>query len=107
MSQTFVHLPVDRIIFGAGALSELPQVVERLGVKRAFIITGRTLATKTEWISRGQGLLGDRCAGVYGEAGQHVPKHRRASSGDEPATGPRPRRDPGNPEGGPVTLTPT
>src|SRR3990167_7376546 len=74
MTQTFVHLPVDRVIFGAGSLSELPQAVERLGVKRAFIITGRTLATKTEWISRVQGLLGGRCAGVYGEASQHVPK---------------------------------
>ena len=74
MSQTFVHLPVDRVIYGAGSLADLPQAVERLGVKRAFVITGRTLATKTEWISRVKGLLGDRCAGVFGEASQHVPK---------------------------------
>src|SRR3989304_8626356 len=74
MSQTFVHPPVDRVIYGAGALGELPQAVERLGMKRTFIITGRTLATKTELISRVQGLLGDRCSGVYGEASQHVPK---------------------------------
>jgi alcohol dehydrogenase class IV len=74
MSQTFVHLPVDRVIFGAGALSDLPQAVERLGMKRAFIITGKTLATKTEWISRVQALLGDRCAGVFSETSQHVPK---------------------------------
>ena len=28
MAQTFVPLPVDRVIFGAGALSELPPAVE-------------------------------------------------------------------------------
>src|SRR3972149_2504603 len=82
MTQTFVHLPVDRVIFGAGALGELPQAVERLGVKRAFIITGRTLATKTEWVSRVQGLLGDRCAGVDGGASRNgsAPPQRRGGS---------------------------
>lgn len=74
MSQAFVHLPVDRVIYGAGSVGDLPQVAERLGATRAFVITGKTLATKTEWISRVQTLLADRCAGVFADTSQHVPK---------------------------------
>ncbi len=30
MAQAFVHLPVDRVIFSAGALSELPPAFDEL-----------------------------------------------------------------------------
>ncbi|MBI4588956.1 MAG: iron-containing alcohol dehydrogenase [Candidatus Rokubacteria bacterium] len=74
MSQAFVHLPVDRVIYGAGSLADLPKEIDRLAVQRAFVVTGQSLATKTEWISRVQDLLGDRCAGVFARASAHVPK---------------------------------
>lgn len=30
MSQSFVHLPVDRVMYGAGALNELPPAFDEL-----------------------------------------------------------------------------
>lgn len=74
MIRTFVHLPVDRVIHGIGALADLSKEIERLGVRRAFVITGQTLATKTDWISRVKELLGRAQAGVFAGTSAHVPK---------------------------------
>ena len=74
MSQSFVHLPVDRVIYGAGALADLPREVERLGKRRALVITGNSIATKTGLLDRVVGLLADRCAGTFTGSVQHVPR---------------------------------
>jgi alcohol dehydrogenase len=74
MTQSFVHLPVDRVIYGAGALAGLAGEVERLGRRRALVITGTSIATKTGLLERVTGLLGDRCAGAFSGSVQHVPK---------------------------------
>ncbi|MEK7879008.1 MAG: iron-containing alcohol dehydrogenase, partial [candidate division NC10 bacterium] len=74
MSQSFVHLPVDRVTYGAGALADLPREVERLGKRRAFVITGNSIASKTGLLDRVVSLLGDRCAGTFAGSVQHVPK---------------------------------
>ena len=67
----FVHesLPA-RIVFGAGALAELPAEVERLDLRRAL-----TLATpqQRESAERTAALLGGRSAGVFTEAEMHTP----------------------------------
>lgn len=76
MTREFVYLPVDRVIYGAGALTNLPQQMDRLGVQRAFVVTGQTIATKTELLDRVKGLLGPRLVGVYPRAGEHVPRSR-------------------------------
>ncbi|MBI3969392.1 MAG: iron-containing alcohol dehydrogenase, partial [Chloroflexi bacterium] len=72
-SGVFQFLPVDRVVFGPGKLDELPRQVEQLGASRAFVITGRSLATKTDLVRRVEALLGERHAGTYAETGQHVP----------------------------------
>lgn len=74
MSQSFVHLPVDRVIYGIGALAELPREVERLGKRRVFVLTGTSIATKTGLLERVVGLLGGNCAGRFSGCVQHVPK---------------------------------
>ena len=67
----FVHesLPA-RVVFGAGALAELPAEVERLDLRRAL-----TLATaqQRESAERTAALLGARSAGVFTEAEMHTP----------------------------------
>ena len=86
----FQFLPVDRVVFGPGRVSDLAEEVERLGGERAFIITGRSLATKTDHVRRVEQLLGDRHAGTYAETRQHVPSrdvieaaaHARAAGAD-------------------------
>lgn len=73
LTGVFEFLPVDRVLFGPGQVEALPEQVERLGARRAFVITGRTLATKTDLVRRIEKLLGQRHVGTYAEARQHVP----------------------------------
>jgi maleylacetate reductase len=76
MSRAFVTLPSDRVIYGAGALMDLPREMDRLGLSRAFVITGQTIATKTALLDRVKTLLGLRFVGAYTRAGEHVPRTR-------------------------------
>jgi alcohol dehydrogenase class IV len=66
---TFEPLPW-RVIFGVGALDELPDEVERLGATKALVLcTPEQRATAEEVASR----LGDQSVGVYDGAVMHVP----------------------------------
>ena len=69
----FRFLPVDGVLFGPGQVESLPTELERLGGRRAFIITGRSLATKTDIVRRVERLLGERHVGTFAETRQHVP----------------------------------
>lgn len=67
------YLPVERVIFGPGQVETLPQQVDRLGGRRVFVITGQSLATKTDLVQRVEKLLGERHAGTFADTKQHVP----------------------------------
>lgn len=69
----FAHSP-ERIRSGVGIVEVLREEVERIGGSRALILTGNTLATKTGLVKRLEGILGDRCAGVFPGTKQHVLK---------------------------------
>jgi alcohol dehydrogenase class IV len=71
-SGVFSLLPLDRVLFGPGVLGNLPAEVDRLGCRRVLVLTGTTLATKTDLVERIRALLGDRCAGVFTDTVQHV-----------------------------------
>src|SRR5919206_1010914 len=73
LTGVFQCLPVERVLFGPGRVEALGEEVDRLGGRRAFIITGRSLATKTDIVRRVEQLLGERHAGTYAETRQHVP----------------------------------
>jgi alcohol dehydrogenase len=66
-------LPVEGVIFGPGKVAELPAQVDALGAGRVLVVTGRSLATKTDLVRRLEGLLGTRHVGTYAETKQHVP----------------------------------
>ncbi len=59
-----------RVVFGAGALARLGEEIERLGARRALV-----LSTPEQADSAGQvaAMLGDRAAGVFARAVMHVP----------------------------------
>jgi len=59
-----------RVVFGAGCLDELPREIERLGAKRAIVLSTPEQAAQGEDVAR---RLGDRCAGVFPRAAMHVP----------------------------------
>ena len=76
MNRSFVYPLADRVVYGAGTVGELPVQLARLEARRAFVITGQTVATTTKILDRVKDLLGPRLAGVYARSGEHVPRSR-------------------------------
>jgi len=74
ISGNLMFPPQEKVIFGQGAVSQLADEIDRLGRKRAFVITGTTVAKKTDLLTRVQEVLGPRLAGVYFPISQHVPR---------------------------------
>ncbi len=68
-SFTYTQLP-GRVVFGVGALEELPREIERLGAKRALVLSTPEQRTQAEDIAR---RLGSRAAGIFARAVMHVP----------------------------------
>ncbi len=71
MVERFIYngLP-SRVIFGSGTLAELPAEVDRLGARRALILT---TPTRTGWGNAIATRLGNRAAGVFSGAVMHTP----------------------------------
>jgi maleylacetate reductase len=59
-----------RVVFGAGAIAKLPEEVERLGAKRALVLSTPEQRDSAEQVAR---ALGARCVGTYDKAAMHVP----------------------------------
>ena len=70
----FAFLPQERVIFGKGSVAQLATEIDRLGCQRAFVITGTTIATKTDLLRRVQEVLGPRFVGVFYPIAQHTPR---------------------------------
>ncbi|MGD9951051.1 MAG: maleylacetate reductase [Burkholderiales bacterium] len=60
----------SRVVFGAGCIEQLPDEVERLGVKRALILSTSEQANSAREVMK---ALGARAVGVYDKAMMHVP----------------------------------
>ena len=59
-----------RVVFGPGAIAELPREIERLGARRALVLSTTEQAASAERVAA---LLGERAAGVFARAVMHVP----------------------------------
>ena len=59
-----------RVVFGAGALAKLPEELDRLGAKRALVLSTPEQKESAESVKR---ALGARAAGLYDKAAMHVP----------------------------------
>ncbi len=59
-----------RVVFGSGALSRLPEEVEKLGARRALVLC---TPEQTALAERAAHALGASSAGVYPKAAMHVP----------------------------------
>lgn len=70
----YFFLPQEHIIYGPGSLAGLADEVTRLAGKRAFVITGQSLATQTDIVSRVEQGLGALHAGTFSGIHQHTPK---------------------------------
>jgi alcohol dehydrogenase class IV len=65
----YVGLPA-RVVFGVGALAELPRELERLGAQRALVLSTPEQVAQAEDIAQ---RLGRRAAGIFARAVMHVP----------------------------------
>jgi len=69
--QSFIHQTnPSRVVFGAGTLAWLPEEVERLGARRALILSTPEQVASAERVAV---LLGERAAGLFPKALMHVP----------------------------------
>jgi alcohol dehydrogenase class IV len=59
-----------RVVFGAGALAQLGEEIERLGAKKALVLSTPEQRASAERVA---GLLGARAAGIFDRAVMHVP----------------------------------
>jgi maleylacetate reductase len=60
----------SRVLFGAGALAELPREIELLGARRALVLSTPEQAASARRVAE---LLRDRAVGVFAKAVMHVP----------------------------------
>ncbi|PWR21645.1 iron-containing alcohol dehydrogenase [Zavarzinia compransoris] len=68
----FTLLPMDDVYYGPGSIAHLGPVLEALGVRRALLVTGRTIAGSTDYVGRVAAAAGGRIAAVFSESVQHV-----------------------------------
>ena len=59
-----------RVIFGAGSIAQLPAEIDRLGSKRALLLSTPEQKASVDEVAK---ALGSRVAGIYGKAAMHVP----------------------------------
>lgn len=62
-----------RLHAGTGALGNLPREVKRVGARRAFVICGRSVATRTPLLQQVASLLEGRYAGAYTYLSKNAP----------------------------------
>ena len=71
-SREFNLSGLERVVSGPGSVERLPHELERRGLERAVVVTGRTLGASA-LLDRVTGPLGRRCVAVFTDARQHVP----------------------------------
>jgi maleylacetate reductase len=70
----YLFLPQEHILFGTGSINRLADEVRHVGGQRVLIITGHSLATKTDVIATITQQLGTLHAGTFVGIRQHAPQ---------------------------------
>ena len=73
LNGTFEPPVPSKVIFGQGRAEDLPSELDRMGSRRAMVLSGRSIAEKTDTVNRVASLLGDRCVAVYSNLPQRAP----------------------------------
>ena len=62
-----------RVVFGDGKYDLLKDEIQKLGGKRALVLSGRTVAETTDSVQRLNGALGEMSVGTYSGLTQRAP----------------------------------
>ena len=71
-SGEFNFTRLERVIYGPGKVEVLGRELERRGLSRAVVVTGKSLG-RSQLLDQVTGALGTRCAAVFKGSQQHVP----------------------------------
>ena len=72
-SGQYIPTPLQKVLYGRGVIQSLPTLLADLGCKKAFIVTGSSLQSKTPVIQQIEQILGDKCVRTYSKIAQHAP----------------------------------
>ena len=70
----YSYLPIERVRFGQGSIGRLSDELNRLGSRRPFLITGKTIAEKTDLCQKVEDSMGRKLAGIFSGIKQHAPQ---------------------------------
>jgi alcohol dehydrogenase class IV len=70
---SYLFLPIDKVIYGPGTVSQLTDEVERLDAQKVFVASTSSIAEKTDLLQRVENLLGKRFVGSFSKIRQHTP----------------------------------
>lgn len=72
-SGEYTYVPIERVHFGLGSINNLRNELDRLGSRRPFLVTGQSIAQKTDLVARIERASGRKLTGVFAEIKQHAP----------------------------------
>ena len=72
-SGEYTYLPIERVRFGPESSRHLSEELDRLGCKKPFLVTGRTIFDKTSLVSKVEESSGRKLVGVFHGILQHAP----------------------------------
>ena len=72
-SGEYTYLPIERVYFGSGSIGNLRNELDRIASQRPFLVTGQSIATKTDLVATVERASGRKLAGVFSEIKQHAP----------------------------------
>lgn len=70
---TYAYLPLERVVFGQPAAQAAAEEATRIGARKVFIVSSRSLSRKTDAIRKIQQALGERHVGLFDECIAHTP----------------------------------
>jgi alcohol dehydrogenase class IV len=73
LNTEFTLSKLERVISGPGKVAALGEELDRRGLKRAIVVTGKSLGN-SPLLAQVTGAIGSRCAAVFKGARQHVPR---------------------------------
>jgi len=73
LNADFTLSKLERVMSGPGKIAALGEELERRGLKRAIVVTGKSLGN-SPLLDKVTGALGALCVGVFKGARQHVPR---------------------------------
>jgi len=80
MNPFTLSVSIPRVVFGAGSLSQLGAEIDRLGAKRALVLSTPEQADSARRVAE---MLGPRAAGIFAKAVMHVPLETAREARDE------------------------